>query len=890
MRLLSATVRNYRVHRETSVTFDRDITLLVGPNEVGKSTFLEAVHRGLLLTYKRGGKDLAAMSSDHGGVPEVEVRFEAQGAEWHLRKVFRGPNGSLCQLRNVKTGKAWEKDDAETELMRLLRRESAPRSEAELGATWSHLWAWQGRGGEDVFAVPDADEVHRALAKRDAGGDAGGLLTGQEQRVLAEAERAVAANWPPTRQKLKADGEAARKQETARELGDRLEAAKKRLAERADQRARLAALRARRLANQGELQAAETDVAALTERVGAREKRIEGFAGLRDKLREAAARRASLVEEQTARDALLSTLRLLDPVLEQAAAAHGDKVAELERAVAAAKAAADVVARRDAQREMLGRKQAAVGDRRALREAEARDAVLRQAAAAFALAKEAHDAALAAVAAAVEVSPKRLDELRALDAAIGKLESQLDAAAARIKHVQGPGGLRVDGEELAVGAERRIDRPTRIEHLDGTVLEVLPGGSDVADLRDRLRTERARLDTALLGVGASDMAAAVALEERWRSLRQKAELAAAELKARPDPTKETVELRAKIAALRERVAAGAALADDETEEHVAAAATRADADYKEAVAAHDVARRAIDAARERAEQAKEQLAARKTEFDRATDKIDDSRRRYGADEELAAAKVEAARAVQELEQRIAELAGEEAHLRAERADLQARQRGRDGLREERSKLGEDIARIEGALQNDGEDAADDVERLVAEYDRALADAAAATLRADADKLLLETLLDIQGELRARREAPYLDACAKYLGLAFGGGSRLHLDDDKDGKKDKGRIGSVDRAAAGLAAHPFEVLSCGGKELVALAARLAMAEVLAAERGESVPVVLDDALTNVDPTRAKRLGGMLAAAAAAGVQVVVASCDDQRIGQWLAGAVVHLARG
>ena len=49
MRLLRATVRNYRAHRELAVEFDRAVTLLVGPNEVGKSTFLEAVHRGLLL-------------------------------------------------------------------------------------------------------------------------------------------------------------------------------------------------------------------------------------------------------------------------------------------------------------------------------------------------------------------------------------------------------------------------------------------------------------------------------------------------------------------------------------------------------------------------------------------------------------------------------------------------------------------------------------------------------------------------------------------------------------------------------------------------------------------------------------------------------------------------
>ena len=42
MRLISAIVRAYRLHRETTVSFDPHRTLIGGPNEAGKSTLAEA--------------------------------------------------------------------------------------------------------------------------------------------------------------------------------------------------------------------------------------------------------------------------------------------------------------------------------------------------------------------------------------------------------------------------------------------------------------------------------------------------------------------------------------------------------------------------------------------------------------------------------------------------------------------------------------------------------------------------------------------------------------------------------------------------------------------------------------------------------------------------------
>ena len=71
MRLLSLTVRNYRVHKELTVTFDPSRNLIGGPNESGKSTLAEAAHRALFLRAKTGGKTQKEMvSTRHLGDPD----------------------------------------------------------------------------------------------------------------------------------------------------------------------------------------------------------------------------------------------------------------------------------------------------------------------------------------------------------------------------------------------------------------------------------------------------------------------------------------------------------------------------------------------------------------------------------------------------------------------------------------------------------------------------------------------------------------------------------------------------------------------------------------------------------------------------------------------------
>ena len=151
MHIKSITIRNYRVHRELSVPLDDFRTLIGGPNECGKSTLVEAVHRALFLKSKITGDVQKSMVSNcFPGAPEVELAFSVGGSNYELSKRFSGNNGTT---RLVQHGKEpWFGEDAETRLAALLKVEAlgGGRGVGErIVQQWSHLWVWQGESGND---------------------------------------------------------------------------------------------------------------------------------------------------------------------------------------------------------------------------------------------------------------------------------------------------------------------------------------------------------------------------------------------------------------------------------------------------------------------------------------------------------------------------------------------------------------------------------------------------------------------------------------------------------------------------------------------------------------------------------------------------------------------
>jgi uncharacterized protein YhaN len=97
-----------------------------------------------------------------------------------------------------------------------------------------------------------------------------------------------------------------------------------------------------------------------------------------------------------------------------------------------------------------------------------------------------------------------------------------------------------------------------------------------------------------------------------------------------------------------------------------------------------------------------------------------------------------------------------------------------------------------------------------------------------------------------------------------------------------QISSVRRG--GMGEEPFEQLSEGTREQIAILVRLALAELLR-DRGLPAVVVLDDALVFADDLRMQRMFRILERAAER-LQILVLTCRE-RLFEDLAGTRLHL---
>ncbi len=188
MRLLHATLRQVRLHQQLELQFDPRFTLLSGPNEAGKSTVVEALHKVLFLKASATGRAVDEMRSRlHSGLPEVELGFEAAGARWELRKRFSGASGT-CQLSSD-AGLALRGAAAEEQLARLLGVDGPieGRRHSQLPLRWAHLWVRQGEAGTNLLGSPsEAYDVEQLVQQLQQRGAAAAALESPLDRLVSE--------------------------------------------------------------------------------------------------------------------------------------------------------------------------------------------------------------------------------------------------------------------------------------------------------------------------------------------------------------------------------------------------------------------------------------------------------------------------------------------------------------------------------------------------------------------------------------------------------------------------------------------------------------------------------------------------------------------------------
>ncbi len=167
----------------------------------------------------------------------------------------------------------------------------------------------------------------------------------------------------------------------------------------------------------------------------------------------------------------------------------------------------------------------------------------------------------------------------------------------------------------------------------------------------------------------------------------------------------------------------------------------------------------------------------------------------------------------------------------------------------------------GDLQAALDDAELEVARLAPEYE-------GLERRARAAKLLYETFARHRDLARQAYVAPYEDQIQRLARLVFAQDTLIRVDPDTF---------SVETRTVACVTVPFDSLSTGAREQLAVLARLACA-ILVNPDGTTgdvgVPVILDDALGNSDPTRLKRLAPAFAAAGAQAQVIIMTSTPDR----------------
>lgn len=891
MRLSEITVRNTRIHRECHLAFAPGVTLVGGPNESGKSTLVEALHRALFLKAKGNTEyHRALLSRGQSELPRVELRFTAGPDACLLQKRFGPSGGTTLESRTLGS---LQGDAAESALASLLKVESA-NAKAAVQAQWSHLWIWQGTSGQDPTS--DANARGHALIGRLQSDhpEAGALRSALDARVAQHFSR-LAEDLLVRGDQPRAGTDWARAEADLQQAGERLARATERLRDLESNAALFAAAGPR-------LERLDSILADLN----------RSLAGVDDRARQLASLRVQ--ESAFAHDALaaadaLAQLRKIDADLR----AKGQAAARIEAAQQPLLAASTEAARtRDLARttatnaetrlraatENARNARLAVETAGARREFADAEAALRQ----LGARRDRVQALRGELARLAEtlgrlprITSAALQKLATLEAAVTRAEASLAAAATRLTVEAADLPVRLDDSPLAPGQSVTLSEGARLYLGDHVRIHIQPGGAtSLANARQAEADARAAFRKALDDLGVDSIPGAAALQQQRTEAESRRDALEAELKALDPVALENDFTRAQEsrAAALARLEHHSQPAPDPGAEPaslltaVAEARARSDAaEQAEAVerTARDAAVADLEAAERRLAECNAQAAVRQQELDTLRAQLDLLQRTHGDEPTRLARQLEAEAAAHAAQARLATCRAAIAPLQPDTLDAD-RERFRRALAtqtDERDRLRTERAVAGNALRLDGglDPAAD-----LAEAQAAVADATARRdahqRRALAVRLVKGLFDDEQRALAERFTRPLADRISGYLRFLFGPEARARI--EFDGTAFTGL--SLERG--GRASFAFDELSGGTREQLAAAMRLAMAELLAADHDGCLPIVFDDAFTSTDPERLRQILGMLDLAARRGLQVIVLTCDPDAYAA-LGVPIVHL---
>lgn len=903
MRLLNCHLQNVRLHRDLELSFSPRLTLIGGPNESGKSTLVEALHRTLFLKASATGGPVEALQSRrHMGQPVVQLSFEAGGDTWTLRKRFSGSSGQVS-LVSQSGGKPLSGAVAEERLAELVGVSGmlgSGQARSVLPSRWAHLWVRQGDAGEDLLgkgkASYDFDQLRLQLERS---GGAAVQQSAHDQQVEQRIQQLLDANL--TSRGTKAKSPLWEREQQLQAAQERMALALERLQAFEDASEELARIseQLERLQTV-ELPALHAQREAL-QKTGAEAARLDSAIQLAGQTLEP----IRLRHDTTAQG--LQQLDTLQGEIEQ----RQQRLAELEARVASAdKQEQELTAaghqRRSTwdtltlQRQTLEQRQQLL--QRLVERVTASESLQRLNGELGRLRRNASQRQTLEqqLAALPKLSRQELQQLRQLDQQQRDSRARLEAMAAGVTLLRADQPVRLDGQPLQIGEQQKLAAVFQLQVGEGVVLEIAPGGGQaLGDLESGLQTTQAQLMERLTALGASSLEAAEALLEQRTALEQ-------QRAALGDPAAATlVQLERQCSGLEHRLQELDAELEQlapirqalEEEQPLPQSHAELQALHQQmaqtlrhTTAAVQTAERELEAARAALQQFRQRRLADAGQLEVVHGELADRRQR------LEAMVRERGERQAQLE-RLTALQAERQQAEAELSRLQAARAALGGQSVERQQrhLEEQLEAISrrqeqlidqrgGAKQRCDSISAEDpfaaVEQARLQLETAEADHLQMRRLIDAHQLLRDLFLEAQADLSSRYSEPLAQAIGAYLRPLVPDGPVAQLQYDAT----SGFSGLQLRR--GQEFYDFESLSGGMREQLAAALRLSMADVLKEAHDGCLPLVFDDAFTNSDPERIDLVKRMLAAAVERGLQVVLLTCDPSAYGSF-AERVVEL---
>ncbi len=857
------------------------LNVVVGPNEMGKTTLLAALRAALFEKYNSRAKSIVALQNDRNKAgPVVQLEFELEDGIYEISKRFiKKPYAQL----SCPDGRTIQGDAAEDKLRELLDfgEPGSSGAKSETLGMWSVLWVQQGRSFEALALSERAQSNLHSSLESQVGDVLGGrkgqalpqAISNQLYRLVTRATHQPRGYYKDAITRVKSleseyDTLVERRaglMKIFEDLENSQSSLKKLLSPKSDrkEKEKLELTKARR----AELAQLELQIAAATSELELTENQLE-------QLQQTKSDRIELKETIVAENDAVDKYKQRLELIQQKESEAKSKIEKLHSETS------------DADKAFMNANHEVERKRQLLKAVE-RSAHIQELQRKYNLAMDAEKKRQESQrqADSILVDEQAVQEIGNLAKDLNSVEIQLNTAATRIELDIQPEQLAnvlVDGSALQ--EEKSVVQavePTRIAIARIGNLTIEPGTEGRNELFHRKNSLSEKLEATLEMYGVKSVDEANEQYERRQKLLQDAKVARGTVEAYVAATDEYESglqsmggyIKGQVQILareKEKFRLRELEPPSRVEEMLRTLQSKAD----QARETFNIALANLSGPEETLKNSQIELAILNENYKNARKKIKALRSRLKAAEneltenELRKSIKQARKNLAEQEASIEELQAQRTDETLEQLDVRVNrlEQAIQEKQEQRSRLREKIAGYTSIIEElEGAGLDEEIEKKKRELELSSQEASRCEREVKVLKLLLDTLHTAENEAKERYLSPIIDRITPYLRTLLPG---TNIDINKDLKI----VGVVRNEGH---EEDFNRLSMGTQEQIAVLVRLAFAEMLV-EQNHPATVVLDDALVFSDDQRIDRMFDILNMVSK-NVQIIVLTCREQLFG-------------